>query len=608
MRDLILCHCRKILIMAVLCFLGSSGFACKLTSKSSSKSFVGLSARVAGGNAPSFNAVSEWFESAAGAQTNLGEQIFAQTPDKLRAGLVAYAEQQMQRIRDFQVAEKDPARLGQLLAREADDLLEIILALADPGFLPDQANDIFAKLLSQPGMRGIVDQSAMGALWKIFQTDIGTLKRELPIEHRNFLTSLQDLYVDQRLGAKPQFISDLRRNCGWLTNFMQQAGRPVPEGARCQGDPATVASGAAPRFYRIFGSMMQAQSNLEQFRQLNPGMNPFAVNPNLLQPGNPLSQGSPVGIPLPGGGNQFCPPNFAPAFGGCQPTTYLPHMPLAFNWFAPGAGNSNISVNPLSYLEFEQSRPNFDSGQPSCIDRFGPNSRIPDPNALATCQRYGDGVPMDQLDFQTFNPAGPGNVSVDSRSPFAAAMARRQNRDENTLFVNEFGTPVQNQGREGSCTAYGMTHAAVAARQPLEPGFNYDAEKQWSAQGRSTTYSVAVSTAKETGLIANARKIEKDREAIRSTLDSGRPIFAACGTGGRWSGVGRSDPTVNCVTQGQYGHAFAIVGYSRDGYVIKNSYGEGWGAQGYATVPYGQESFFSTLYAVEPVGEGVLNQ
>lgn len=598
----------KILTMASLGFLGASGAACKLVSKGSSKSFVGLSARVSEGNAPSFVAVSEWFESAAGAQANLGGQVFGQTPDNLRGGLVAYAEQQMQRIRDFQLAEKDPARLAQLLAREADDLLEIILALADPGFSPEQADDIFAKLLAQPGIRGIVDQSAMGALWKIFQTDIGTLKRELPIEHRNFLTSLQNLYLDHSLGAKPQFISDLRRNCGWLINFMQQAGRPVSEGARCQGDPATVASGAAPRFYQIFGSMMQAQSNLEQFRQLNPGINPYGLNANLLRPGNQLPQGSQVGIPLPGGGNQFCPPNFAPAFGGCQPTTYLPPMPLAPNWFAPGAGNSNISTNPLSQLAFDQSRPNFDSGQPSCMDRFGPSSRNPDPNALVTCQRYGDGVPMNQLDYQTLDPAGPGNISFDSRSPFAAAMARRQNNDENTLFVNEFGTPVQNQGREGSCTAYGMTHAAVAARQPVEPGFNYDAEKQWSAQGRSTTYSVALSTAKETGLIENARKIEKDRDAIRSALDSGAPIFAACGTGGRWSGVGRSDPTVNCVTQGQYGHAFAIVGYTRDGYVVKNSYGEGWGAQGYATLPYGQESFFSTLYAIEPVGRGVVNQ
>jgi hypothetical protein len=35
------------------------------------------------------------------------------------------------------------------------------------------------------------------------------------------------------------------------------------------------------------------------------------------------------------------------------------------------------------------------------------------------------------------------------------------------------------------------------------------------------------------------------------------------------------------------GHAFAIVGYNKRGFVVQNSWGEGWGASGFAVLPYG---------------------
>jgi len=34
------------------------------------------------------------------------------------------------------------------------------------------------------------------------------------------------------------------------------------------------------------------------------------------------------------------------------------------------------------------------------------------------------------------------------------------------------------------------------------------------------------------------------------------------------------------------GHAFAIVGYTRDGFIVHNSWGEEWGAGGFAVLPY----------------------
>jgi hypothetical protein len=36
-------------------------------------------------------------------------------------------------------------------------------------------------------------------------------------------------------------------------------------------------------------------------------------------------------------------------------------------------------------------------------------------------------------------------------------------------------------------------------------------------------------------------------------------------------------------------HAVLVVGYDETGWIVRNSHGEGWGAGGYATMPYGYE-------------------
>src|SRR3546814_6798093 len=38
------------------------------------------------------------------------------------------------------------------------------------------------------------------------------------------------------------------------------------------------------------------------------------------------------------------------------------------------------------------------------------------------------------------------------------------------------------------------------------------------------------------------------------------------------------------------GHAFAIVGYTREGFVIQNSWGDHWGRGGFAVLPYADRS------------------
>jgi Papain family cysteine protease len=47
-----------------------------------------------------------------------------------------------------------------------------------------------------------------------------------------------------------------------------------------------------------------------------------------------------------------------------------------------------------------------------------------------------------------------------------------------------------------------------------------------------------------------------------------------------------------CFTDG--GHCVAIVGYNKDGFIIKNSWGKGWADKGYATISYNYHKAFAT--------------
>ena len=71
-------------------------------------------------------------------------------------------------------------------------------------------------------------------------------------------------------------------------------------------------------------------------------------------------------------------------------------------------------------------------------------------------------------------------------------------------------------------------------------------------------------------------------------LDSGRPIYFASDVDGSWNGASRGNAILSC--QGANGaHAYTIVGYddSKQKFIIKNSWGDYWGDQGYGYLPYG---------------------
>ena len=48
----------------------------------------------------------------------------------------------------------------------------------------------------------------------------------------------------------------------------------------------------------------------------------------------------------------------------------------------------------------------------------------------------------------------------------------------------------------------------------------------------------------------------------------------------------REIPIISRRARADSGHAVALVGYTRDGFIVQNSWGEGWGATGFALLPY----------------------
>ncbi len=131
--------------------LGLTFSGCKQKNSASSKSFLALNARVAAGEAPSFQAVANWFAGAtnSASASSKGDEALGSAPPRLRDGIILYVKQQVYRTAEFQRAFSDPAGLERLLDLETREMKDIVLALIRPNYIPE-TNDLFAALLVVP--------------------------------------------------------------------------------------------------------------------------------------------------------------------------------------------------------------------------------------------------------------------------------------------------------------------------------------------------------------------------------------------------------------------------------------------------------------------------
>ncbi len=200
---------------------------------------------------------------------------------------------------------------------------------------------------------------------------------------------------------------------------------------------------------------------------------------------------------------------------------------------------------------------------------------------------------------------------------------------------------ILDQGREGACTGFALAavvnyHLArrnlkrfVSPRMLYEmarkydewPGEGYDgssargAMKGWVAHGVCSddswpydvlgTERLTQEVAEEAQLTPGGsyyRVMHRQIRDMHAALAEVGILYATLMVHAGWDKPGPDKSLISYVENGNYrelnlpiirrklradsGHAVAIVGYTRDGFIIQNSWGTGWGEGGFALLPY----------------------
>lgn len=188
--------------------------------------------------------------------------------------------------------------------------------------------------------------------------------------------------------------------------------------------------------------------------------------------------------------------------------------------------------------------------------------------------------------------------------------------------------PILDQGQEGACTGFGLATVAqyllktrrvdpdgarisprmlyeMARRYDEWPGEDYSgssargAMKGWHKHGICTADLWPYVLPKKGNVLNDARTADALRRplgayfrvnhtdvvAMHAALAEVGVLFATASVHAGWDEVG---PDGVIVQQRDLtgGHAFAIVGYEKEGFWIQNSWGEGWGKGGFGLISY----------------------
>lgn len=115
--------------------------------------------------------------------------------------------------------------------------------------------------------------------------------------------------------------------------------------------------------------------------------------------------------------------------------------------------------------------------------------------------------------------------------------------------------------------------------------------------------------------LARYFKLPRDRNAVKTYLQAGYPIFWAVHVDKSLDGLAFADATASLpawqpdasVTGKLGGHAMVIVGYddTQGGFIFRNSWGTNFGNAGYALIPYAtfeSKHITALSYVLEPAG------
>lgn len=185
------------------------------------------------------------------------------------------------------------------------------------------------------------------------------------------------------------------------------------------------------------------------------------------------------------------------------------------------------------------------------------------------------------------------------------------------------GTPLLDQGQEGSCTGFGLAavaNAQIAAKSLLPvsprclyteakvydeyPGTDYEgsscrgalkgwskvgvcSEKAWPYSKQGTLTFARAADAKRRPLAAYARIAVSDLDSIHSAIAGNIAAYCSLDVHAGWDTV-KSDGLVPYQPGAKIigGHAVALVGYNAAGFWVQNSWGARWGHGGFCLLSY----------------------
>jgi len=215
---------------------------------------------------------------------------------------------------------------------------------------------------------------------------------------------------------------------------------------------------------------------------------------------------------------------------------------------------------------------------------------------------------------------------------YEPALVRLQNELDNRL-----PELVLDQGREGACTGFGLAAVInllkyrggmtdfrassrmlydMAKRHDEWPGEAYPgsscrgAIRGWHNMGVCEERSWPYEANEDTGMLTIARAQEARNNALgayfrlrpevadyHAALNETGAIYVSAKVHEGWSSPEAKEygglPHIEAGLEPTGGHAFAIVGYNRHGFIVQNSWGPRWGANGFAVWLY--EDWIETI-------------
>lgn len=168
----------------------------------------------------------------------------------------------------------------------------------------------------------------------------------------------------------------------------------------------------------------------------------------------------------------------------------------------------------------------------------------------------------------------------------------------NASIIRNFATRVVDQGSVPSCTAASMTNIAETAANMKGRPKSLDHNTLWNAQGQQTYMQAAQQSARNAwqgqGVTMTEATPIRSLQDLVACVDAKKMGHIGIDLSRSWTANGGGDEfTLTNTTIGQVlgctpggpGHAVAVMGYTNEGgrliFLIKNSWGQRWGDQGY---------------------------